>query len=61
MVRRGQVIAAAKVMALGLSFKENCPGLCNKRVVDAIEALQRYGMEPEVVHPWIDPKEAQWE
>ena len=61
MARKGMVIAGAQVLVLGLSFKENCPDLRNTRVVDVIEALQRYGMEPLVVDPWVDPEEAQRE
>ena len=59
LARRGMVIAGARVLVLGLSFKENCPDLRNTRVVDVIEALRRYGMEPVVVDPWVDPEEAQ--
>ena len=61
MARQGMVIAGAKVLVLGLSFKENCPDLRNTRVVDLIEALERYGMETELVDPWVDPGEAQRE
>ncbi|MCP9941496.1 nucleotide sugar dehydrogenase [Cyanobium sp. ATX 6E8] len=61
MARRGQVIAGAKVLVLGLSFKENCPDLRNTRVVDVLEALRRYGMEPVLVDPWVDPAEAERE
>jgi UDP-N-acetyl-D-glucosamine/UDP-N-acetyl-D-galactosamine dehydrogenase len=61
LARSGQVIAGARVLVLGLSFKENCPDLRNTRVVDLIEALRRYGMEAEVVDPWVDPKEAERE
>jgi UDP-N-acetyl-D-galactosamine dehydrogenase len=59
MARRGMVIAGARVLVLGLTFKENCPDLRNTRVVDLLEALQRYGMEPLVVDPWVDLEEAQ--
>lgn len=59
MARRGMVIAGARVLVLGLSFKENCPDLRNTRVVDVLEALQRYGMKPLVVDGWVDPEEAQ--
>ncbi len=58
MARRGQVIAGARVLVLGLSFKDNCPDLRNTRVVDVLEALRRYGVEPVVVDPWVDPQEA---
>lgn len=61
MAQRGMVIANAKVLVMGLSFKENCPDLRNTKVVDVIEALQRYGMEPDLVDPWVDPQEAESE
>ena len=61
LARRGLVIAGARVLVLGLSFKENCPDLRNTRVVDVIEALKRYGMEVEVVDPWVDGAEARRE
>ena len=58
---RGLVIAGARVLVLGLSFKENCPDLRNTRVVDVIEALQRYGMDPVLVDPWVNAAEARRE
>jgi len=58
MARRGLAIGGARVLVLGLTFKENCPDLRNTKVVDVIEALRTYGMEPLVVDPWVDPKEA---
>lgn len=61
MARRGMVIAGARVLVLGLTFKENCPDLRNTRVVDLLDALQRYGMEPVLVDPWVDTQEAQRE
>jgi UDP-N-acetyl-D-galactosamine dehydrogenase len=61
MARRGQVIAGSQVLVLGLSFKENCPDLRNTRVVDVLEALRRYGMEPVLVDPWVNAVEAQRE
>ncbi len=61
MARLGMVIAKAKVLVLGLSFKENCPDLRNTRVVDVIHALRMYGMDPVVVDPWVDASEAKQE
>jgi UDP-N-acetyl-D-galactosamine dehydrogenase len=61
MARRGMVIAGAKVLVLGLTFKENCPDLRNTRVIDVLVALQRYGMDVELVDPWVDGAEAQHE
>ncbi len=61
LARRGAVIAGARVLILGLSFKENCPDLRNTRVVDLVESLQRYGIEPVLVDPCVDPEEARRE
>lgn len=61
MARRCMVIGGAKVLVLGLSFKESCPDLRNTRVVDLIDALGRYGMEATVVDPWVNPHEARAE
>ena len=58
MARRGLPIGGARVLVLGLTFKENCPDLRNTKVVDVIAALRTYGMEPVVVDPWADPQEA---
>ena len=58
MAKMGHVIAGTKVLVLGLSFKENCPDLRNTRVVDVIASLKHYGMEPEVIDPWVDVDEA---
>ena len=56
---RGFVIAGARVLLLGLSFKENCPDLRNTRVLDVFQALSKYGMEVTIVDPWVESIEAQ--
>jgi len=61
MALRGMVIAGARVLVLGLSFKENCPDLRNTRVNDLIKTLLCYGIEPVLVDPWVDAWEAQHE
>ena len=61
MARKGQIIAGSKLLILGLSFKENCPDIRNTRVVDMISALKSYGIEPELVDPWVCPVEAERE
>ncbi len=53
LAKRGAVIAGARVLVLGLTFKENCPDLGNTRVVDLLKAIRPYGMEAEVVDPWV--------
>jgi UDP-N-acetyl-D-galactosamine dehydrogenase len=61
LAERRQPVVGTRVLVLGLSFKENCPDLRNTRVVDVLQALQRYGMQPVLVDPWVDPEEAQRE
>jgi UDP-N-acetyl-D-galactosamine dehydrogenase len=58
LARRRVVIGGARVLVLGLTFKDNCPDLRNTRVIDVITALRSYGIEPVVVDPWVDPAEA---
>ena len=61
LAQRRQAVVGTRVLVLGLSFKENCPDLRNTKVVDLIRGLERYGMEVEVVDPWVDAEEARRE
>ncbi len=54
-------IQGARVLILGLSFKENCPDLRNTRVIDIVNELREYGVETDIYDPWVDPQEAQEE
>lgn len=58
MIRRKLPIAGARVLIMGLTFKENCPDLRNTRVIDVIAELRDYGVEVDVHDPWVDPQEA---
>jgi UDP-N-acetyl-D-galactosamine dehydrogenase len=58
MTRKGIHVVGARVLVLGLTFKENCPDLRNTKVVDIVRALQSFNAEVEVCDPWIDPSEA---
>ena len=51
-------IVSAKVLIMGLTFKENCPDLRNTRVVEIVEQLQRYHVQIEVYDPWVEPQDA---
>jgi UDP-N-acetyl-D-galactosamine dehydrogenase len=61
MIKRGMQVAGARVLVLGLTFKENCPDLRNTRVVDIVAELQSFGVAVDVHDPWIDPLEAERE
>ena len=61
MAARGGLSAAARVLILGLTFKENCPDLRNTRVVDIIAELRDYGITCDVHDPWVNAEEARHE
>ncbi|WP_371170233.1 nucleotide sugar dehydrogenase [Aliiroseovarius sp. 2305UL8-7] len=58
MMRKGINVARARVLILGLTFKENCPDLRNTRVVDIIDELRDYGVTVDIHDPHADPKMA---
>jgi UDP-N-acetyl-D-galactosamine dehydrogenase len=61
MVLAGQLVRDAKVVVLGLTFKENCPDIRNSKVEDIISRLREYGVQPTVVDPYADENEAKRE
>ena len=61
MILAGHVVRNAKVVILGLTFKENCPDIRNSKVEDVINRLREFGVEPIVVDPWADAKETMHE
>ena len=54
-------VAQAKVLVLGLTFKENCPDIRNTRVTDIVDELSGYNATVEVYDPWADAEEAKRE
>jgi UDP-N-acetyl-D-galactosamine dehydrogenase len=42
---------------LGVTFKEDCPDMCNTKVVDIIDELKDFGVNIDVYDPWVDPEE----
>ena len=59
MTKRRIQVESAKVLVMGLTFKENCPDLRNTRVVDIVAELKEYGCVVEVYDPWINVEEAE--
>ena len=53
--------AGARVLILGLAFKENCPDVRNTKVVDVVKALEEYHCRVDVVDSWVDPGDAKAE
>ena len=61
MNRKRLLIADARVLVLGLTFKENCPDLRNTRVVDIVHEFEEFGAKVDVHDPWVDAQEAKAE
>jgi len=61
MARAGVYRPGARVLVLGLTFKENCPDLRNTRVIDLITELRSYNLAIDVYDPWVDADEARHE
>ena len=57
----GKRIRGARVVVLGLTFKENCPDIRNSKVEDILTELKSYGIDLMVADPWADPEEARRE
>ena len=58
MTKKRIQVDGAKVLVMGLAFKENCPDLRNTRVVDIVQELEDYNCNVDVYDPWVSPKEA---
>lgn len=61
MLKRRIQVEGARVLVLGLTFKEDCPDTRNTRVVDVIRELQDYGIQVDVHDPWANADEARHE
>lgn len=57
MIRKGHKVLNAKVLQLGITFKENCPDIRNSHAVDVVRGLQEFGCEVDIYDPWADPDE----
>ena len=57
MIARDLKVKGAKVLVLGITFKENCPDIRNTKVVDIVHELRQYGVEVDIYDPWANPHE----
>jgi len=57
MIAKDHKIKGAKILMLGITFKENCPDIRNTKVVDIVQELKQYGAEVEIYDPWASPEE----
>ena len=61
MLKKRIHVEGARVLVMGLAFKENCPDLRNTRVIDIVKELAEYNIEVDVYDPWVSAAEAQHE
>jgi UDP-N-acetyl-D-galactosamine dehydrogenase len=61
MMKRQIQVDGARILVMGLTFKENCPDLRNTRVVDIVTELKDYNCQVDVYDPWISAAEAEHE
>lgn len=61
MIKKGIEVKGAKVLMLGVTFKENCPDVRNTKIVDVIHALKEYGIAVTTFDPWAEPAEVMHE
>ena len=57
MVTRGISMPDARILIMGITFKENCPDVRNTKVIDLISELQTYRSQVEIYDPWADIQE----
>jgi UDP-N-acetyl-D-galactosamine dehydrogenase len=61
MTKKQIQVDGAKVLVMGLTFKENCPDLRNTRVVDIVAELKDYNCQVDIYDPWVSVEEAEHE
>jgi UDP-N-acetyl-D-galactosamine dehydrogenase len=61
MLKKRIHVDSAKVLIMGLAFKENCPDLRNTRIVDIVRELAEYNIAVDICDPWVDGQEARHE
>lgn len=58
LIKADKAVKTAKVAILGFTFKENCPDTRNSKIIDIINELREYEIEPVIVDPVADESEA---
>jgi UDP-N-acetyl-D-galactosamine dehydrogenase len=61
MLKKRIHVDGAKVLILGLSFKENCPDVRNTKIIDIVHELQEYNIAVDIYDPWVNSASAQRE
>lgn len=61
MNKKGVMVKDAKILILGITFKENCPDIRNTKIVDIYHTLQEYTSNITVYDPWADEEQVKHE
>jgi len=61
MIKNHLAVKDAKVLVLGITFKENCPDIRNTKVVNVIDELKDYGCDVDVYDPWVSNEQVKAE
>ena len=61
MIKKEQKILGAKVLMLGITFKEDCPDIRNTRAIDIYNELKTYDIAVDIYDPWADAMEVEHE
>ncbi len=61
LIKKSHKVDGARILVLGITFKENCPDIRNSRVIDVISELSDFGCAVEVYDPWADAAEVKHE
>ena len=58
LIAADKAVKGAKVAILGFTFKENCPDTRNTKVIDIVNELKEFGIDPIIADPQADEEEA---
>jgi len=61
LIKADVAVKDARVAVLGFTFKENCPDTRNTKIIDIVNELREYGIEPLITDPVADKEEAERE
>ncbi|GAA4937495.1 nucleotide sugar dehydrogenase [Algibacter agarivorans] len=61
MLKNDIKVNGAKILMLGITFKENCPDIRNTKIVDVIQHLKAYGLDITIYDPWVNSEEVKYE
>lgn len=56
MIKKKIQVKGAKVLVLDICFKDNCPDICNTKIVDMVQNLKEFELDLDIYDLWIDPK-----